>query len=152
MNKLTISDKDEINADITLSNLTNSNFNAFGCRNLKSLDISSFDFSDKYAFNFQEFNSCIDSLNNMFKYCVNLTNLKLGKKLKDSLDLGNCPLTHESVISVLNGLAEVEEEQTLWLSKKSFSTLMIKNFRKTKKKNWKIISYNPNNEESKYNN
>lgn len=50
MNKLTISDKDEIKANITLCHLTNSGFNAFGCRNLRSLDISSLDFSDNCVF------------------------------------------------------------------------------------------------------
>ena len=65
-----------------------------GCGHLHLLDISSFDFS-KIASTFE-----------MFSYCGNLTDLKFGKNLRTSLNLYDCPLTHKSAMSVINGLGK----------------------------------------------
>ena len=76
------------------------------CNALKSLDISSFNFS------------AATNVNYMFRECSSLTNLKFGKNLKKSIDLSDCPLSHKSARSVINGLAEVKDRQSIQFSEK----------------------------------
>lgn len=80
-----------------------------GCISLEELYINSFDFSNVKK---------IEDVDFMFRNCDSLTILKFGKNLKVSLDLHYCPLTHESALSVIDGLAKVEEQQVLTFSKK----------------------------------
>ena len=96
------------------------------CENLTSLDLSNFNF--KKAKN----------VNKMFANCSSLTDLKFGKNLKVSLDLSDCPLSHESALSVIDGLAKVEEQQELTLSKTTYNTLTAEDIRQVEAKNWKI--------------
>lgn len=64
----------------------------------------------------------------------------MGKNLKKALNLSDCrALTHKSVLSVIDGLAEVEEEQTLWISEESYNTLSKDEIKKAENKNWKVI-------------
>ena len=98
------------------------------CDSLTSLDISSFDFKKT------------KNVNKMFANCSSLTDLKFGKNLKASLDLSDCPLSHESVLSVINGLAKVEEQQKLTLSKTTYKSLASENIKLAEAKNWKINS------------
>ena len=63
-----------------------------------SFDFSSFDFSK------------IANIDNTLRKCTSLTNLKFGKNLKVSLDLSDCPLFHDSILSAIDGLAEVEKQ------------------------------------------
>ena len=97
-----------------------------GCKSLKSLDISSFDFSN------------VEDAENMFRYCDSLVDLKFGKNLKISLNLSDSPLTHDSVMSVIDGLAEVKEKQILWLSKQELKLLSKEDIEKAGNKNWGI--------------
>ena len=97
-----------------------------GCSSLTSLDLSNFNF--KKAKNVYK----------MFANCSSLTDLKFGKNLKVSLDLSDCPLSHESALSVIDGLAKVEEQQKLTLSKTTYNTLTAEDIRQVEAKNWKI--------------
>ena len=105
------------------------------CKHLTSLDISSFDFSNtKY-------------IKHIFAFCDSLSNLKFGKNLKISIDLSDCPLTYESVLSVIDGLAELEtnELQNIWLSEETYDMLTAEDIKKATDKNWKIeINHNMN--------
>ena len=103
----------------------------YKCSFLTSLDISGFDFSN------------VKNVEDMFIDCENLANLKFGKNLKKSIDLHFSPLTHKSALSVIDGLAEVEEQQTLKLSTFSNFTLAESDVRKAEDKNWKIIALPP---------
>ena len=42
----------------------------------------------------------------MFHCCGHLTDLKFGKTLRSSLNFYDSPLTHESAMSVINGLGK----------------------------------------------
>ena len=92
-----------------------------GCISLEELYINSFDFSNVKK---------IEDVDFMFRNCDSLTILKFGKNLKVSLDLHYCPLTHESALSVIDGLAKVEEQQVLTFSKKTYDTLSLEDIKK----------------------
>lgn len=109
------------------SNVTNMSWMFENCKSLKALDISSFNFTN------------VKNVIDMFYYCFSLTDLKFGKNLKISIDLSDCPLTHESVLSVIDGLAEVEEQQTLWLNCKNYDQLTDEDISFANSKNWKIF-------------
>ena len=122
------------------SNVTNMSWMFENCKSLKALDISSFNFTnvknviDLSSFDFKK----VEDVRYMFDSCKSLTDLNFGKNLKVSLDLGACPLTYESALSVLNGLAKVEEEQELTLSKATYNTLALEDIKLAETKNWKI--------------
>ena len=96
------------------------------CYHLTSLNLSSFDFKK------------VEDVRHMFDSCKSLTDLNFGKNLKVSLDLSDCPLSHESALSVIDGLAKVEEQQKLTLSKTTYNTLTAEDIRQVEAKNWKI--------------
>lgn len=75
----------------------------------------------------------------MFDECTSLTNLKFGKNLQQTIKLTDCPLTHESVLSVIDGLAEINGHEALRLSHETYDTLSAKNFQKAENKNWRIL-------------
>ena len=123
-----------------------------GCKSLNYLDLSSFDTSN-VTYMISMFNGCSSltsldlsnfnfkkakNVNKMFANCSSLTDLKFGKNLKVSLDLSDCPLSHESALSVIDGLAKVEEQQELTLSKATYNTLTAEDIRQVEAKNWKI--------------
>lgn len=97
------------------------------CKSLKSLNISTWNFTN------------IIYLKNIFYKCISLTNLKFGKNLKVSINLQDSPLTHESILSVINGLADVEEQQTLWFNCKNYDKLTDEDISSVNSKNWKIV-------------
>ena len=124
----------------------------YGCKSLNYLDLSSFDTS-KVTYMISMFDGCSSltsldlsnfnfkkakNVNKMFANCSSLTDLKFGKNLKVSLDLSDCPLSHESALSVIDGLAKVEEQQELTLSKTTYNTLTAEDIRQVEAKNWKI--------------
>ena len=115
-------------SNFNTNKVTNMNGMFYDCENLTSLDISSFDFKK------------VEDVRHMFDSCRSLTNLKFGKNLKVSLDLSDCPLTYESVLSVINGLAKVEEQQELTLSKTTYKSLASEDIKLAETKNWKINS------------
>src|SRR5574344_58960 len=92
------------------SNTTDMTFMFYAC-GFKSLDISNFDFS------------AVTDVSYMFQWCSSLTDLQFGTNLKLSLDLSDCPLTHTSVLSVIDGLAEVEKRQVLLLGDRKSTRL-----------------------------
>lgn len=100
----------------------NSMFN--DCKTLTSLDISSFDFSN------------IEDLDFILCDCNSLTDLQFGKNLKTSIDLSDCPLSHESILSVIDGLANVKEEQTICLNEKTYLSLTDEDKKRLDSKNW----------------
>ena len=99
-----------------------------GCKSLTSLDISNFDFSN------------VKNITNIFVFCDSLSNLKFGKNLDLSIKLDSCPLTHESVLSVINGLAQVEKQQVFFLTKKTYNTLSKEEIKMGDDKNWLITA------------
>ena len=83
------------------------------CSALKTLDIRNFDFM---------FNQ--SSPIRMFYGCTSLRNLSFGKNYSNyTLDLGDCPLTHTSAMSVINGLKQCSKEAQLIFSTETFNTL-----------------------------
>ena len=70
----------------------------------------------------------------MLEYCNSLVNLKL------SLDLSNCPLTHESANFVINELAEVKDHQVLTFSNETYEALIESEIKSAEAKNWRIIN------------
>ena len=110
---------------ISLKSLNLSNFNTLGareeayiktfynCESLETLDISNFDFMMNKT-------QPID----MFFGCCSLKNLKFGKNYhKGDLWLYDCPLTHESAMSVINSLRETEKPTDLIFSHETYDTL-----------------------------
>ena len=81
------------------SQVTNMSFMFFNCSSLTNLDLSSFDTSQ------------VTGMYEMFDGCSSLTSLTLGVNWASnnsiySFDLSSCPLTKESVLDVLNKLAD----------------------------------------------
>ena len=95
--------------------------------NIASLDLSSFDFS-----NVKDADAMLDN-------CLSLTDLKFGINLRASLDLHYCPLSHESALSVIDGLAEVERTRTVTFSEDTYNMLSAEDIKKAEDKNWKIF-------------
>ena len=108
------------------SNVTNMNSMLHCCTKLISLDISSFDFSNA------------ENVLGMFSECTSLKNIQFGKGLKKSIDLHWSPLTHESALSVINGLAVVDEQQEILLKNETYRTLSADDIQLIESKNWKI--------------
>ena len=115
-------------SNFSTSKVTEMDAMFYDCKTLTYLDISSFDFSNlKYCAN-------------IFTGCKSLSNLKFGKNLKISIDLQDCPLTHKSALSVINGLANVEELQYITFSERTYETLTDDEIKKAKNKNWNILN------------
>ena len=116
-------------SNFDISNVTNMYQMFCRCDSLISLDISSFDFSN--------------TPNTLFLLsgCYSLTDLKFGKNLKISLKLYDSPLSHESALSVIDGLAEVEEQQEVLFSEETYKTLTAEEIKKATDKNWEISHY-----------
>lgn len=111
------------------ASIVNMNSMFFNCEKLASLDLSSFDFSN------------VNKVRFMFYGCKSLTDLKFGKNLKVSIDLRDSPLTHESALSVIDGLTKIAYgKQDLWLSQKTYETLSKEDIKKATDKNWNIIN------------
>ena len=111
------------------SNVTNMH-GMFLCRQrLYSLDLSSFDFSN------------VKDITNMFTGCTSLVDLKFGKNLKVSINLSDCPLSHESALSVIDGLAEVKEQEIIRFSEDTYAALSAKEKQIIKNKNWLYIPF-----------
>ena len=88
---------------------------AFSSAPLTDLDLSNFDFSEILA--------SIDA-SFTFMNCTKLKNLAFGTNLKVSLSFSQSPLTLESAISVLQGLAEVDTVQTVTFKATTYNELM----------------------------
>lgn len=114
---------------LNTSNVTDIDCMFNRCKSLYNLDISSFDFSN------------IELNWGMFDHCSSLTILKFGKNLKKTLMLSDCPLlTYDSILSVIDGLAKVEETQELILNDSSMKKLSKDDIKAAEDKNWKIVN------------
>ena len=98
------------------------------CYSLASLDVSSFNLS------------AVTDVGDMFNECSSLTDLQFGTNLKVSLDLSDCPLTHTSALSVLNGLATITDGQTITFKATTYSTLTAAEIKTATDKGWTITS------------
>lgn len=99
-----------------------------GMSKLTTLDISTWDFS---------------SVNNNFSWinnCNSLEDLKFGYNLKISTSFNGRPLTHESALSVINGLAEVTTAQTLTFKSTTYNTLTDEEIALATSKGWTVVS------------
>lgn len=109
------------------SNVTNMMAMFHNCASLISLGISSFDFSK------------VESMFQFLSKCYSLTNLKFGRHLKKDLDLSWSPLTHESALSVIDGLDKVDNKQKIIFKYNSCVTLSEEDIKKAEDKNWEIF-------------
>ena len=119
--------------DIRIFNTSNvANFSSMfsNCSSLEVLDLSNFDFSNA------KHTEC------MFLGCNSLTDLRFGQSLKNSLNLSDCPLTHESALSVINGLAEMNigECKFVTFNEKTYDTLTDDDIDMAMDKGWEIYS------------
>ena len=94
----------------------------------KTLDISSFDFGR------------VTGTTNIFAGCVNLTNLKFGYNNTRSINFSSCPLTHESALSVIEGLAEVDTAQTVTFKATTYGTLTEGEIALATSRGWSVVS------------
>ena len=126
----------------------------YGCGNLKK-DFSSFDISHKAVnvtnmFNNGGAGSSLDistfdfnrvpSTASMFGRCGKLTDLRFGRNLKVSVDFSSCPLTHESALSVIEGLAEVDTAQTVTFKATTYGTLTEGEIALATSRGWSVVS------------
>ena len=74
----------------------------------------------------------------MFSGCTSLTNCGGFKNLRVDMDLGSCPLTHESAMNVINKLNNYS--RTLTFSKVTYDTLSKADIKIATDKGWTIAS------------
>ena len=138
------------------SNVTQMGHMFRGCKNLKSLDLSNFDTSKvtrlQYMFYDDEkltdlyINFDVRSIkddnynyNGIFYKCSSLKNV-VGKfeGAKINLDLSYCPLTADSAMVFINGLATVTEKRTLYLSATTYDSLTPEQIAIATSKGWTV--------------
>ena len=146
---------------LDVSNFDTSNVTLFermfyGCNNLTSLDISNFDtskliglsdmfggcnrLSDLYLnFNISNITYSLGSFPYTFSYCFSLKNV-VGKfeGTKYNLYLSDCPLTAQSAMVFINGLATVTEKRTLSLSATTYDSLTPEQIAIATSKGWTV--------------
>ena len=135
------------------SNVTNMTSMFLGTWNLTSLDLSSFNTSNvvdmHYMFDYDS--ELIDLYMNfdvrlnkdftdIFFGCNKLTNV-VGKfeGTKYDLNLASCPLTAQSAMVFINGLATVTEQRRLTLSRTSYDSLTPEQIAIATSKGWTVI-------------
>ena len=128
----------------------------YGCNNLTSLDISNFDtskliglsdmfggcnrLSDLYLnFNISNITYSLGSFPYTFSYCFSLKNV-VGKfeGTKYDLYLSDCPLTADSAMVFINGLATVTEKRRLSLSATTYDSLTPEQIAIATSKGWTV--------------
>ena len=146
---------------LDVSNFDTSNVTLFermfyGCNNLTSLDISNFDtskliglsdmfggcycLSDLYLnFNISNITYSLGSFPYTFSYCFSLKNV-VGKfeGTKYDLYLSDCPLTAQSAMVFINGLATVTEKRRLTLSATTYVSLTPEQIAIATSKGWTV--------------
>lgn len=106
--------------------------NAFGGdTQLKDLDISTWNMS---------LNSTWMSYVDMFSNNKALTDLKFGYNLATSISFKSSPLSHESALSVINGLADIKKAETITFKQSTYDTLTEDEIALATSKGWTIIS------------
>ena len=108
------------------------------CHVLKELDLTSFDFSKTETI-YNMFYDCLDletikfgvmdlkncsNLDGAFGVCIRLKNVTgTIKNIHEDLDLSSCPLTHDSIMVFINGLAHVDETKILSIKTTTYNQL-----------------------------
>lgn len=82
---------------------------------------------------------------NLFSYCSSLTTIKgkitnWGLKSTSVTNLSSSPLTNESAMVLINGLAKINSRQTFTFSKQTYSTLTDEQKKIATDKGWTIAS------------
>ena len=122
--------------------------------NLKEIDLSGWDTSncedmncmfrncyhlEKIKFNFDMIK--VADLTDVFLNDYRLTTLEGSlKNINVDLDASACPLTHDSAMVILNGLANVTDKKTLKLNSNTYATLSQTEIANATNKNWDILS------------
>ncbi len=129
----------------------------YGCSSLAELDLRTFDTSNVLNM-FKMFNLCESlttlklgvfdmsnclmqgALEYMFADCTSLANVSgTIKGLSRSLSLSDCPLTKESAMVFINGLANVSSTQSLAFKQSTFETLLEAEIAIATNKGWSVI-------------
>ena len=123
-----------------------------GCENLKSFDLSNFDTSKvtRLQYMFYDDEKLTDLYINfdvrlntyfetIFSLCFSLENV-VGKfeGTKYDLDLSSCPLTAQSAMVFINGLATVTEQRTLSLKATTYDSLTPEQIAIATAKGWTV--------------
>ena len=116
-------------SNFNTSNVTNMRLMFAQCYELHSLDISSFDFSN-----------VDNSFDFAFNHCSSLTDLQFGTNCKQTLYMYESPLTHESALSAINGLATITTSQSITFKASTYSTLTAAEIKTATDKGWTITS------------
>jgi surface protein len=97
------------------------------CYNLTTLDLSGFNVNN------------VTSMANMFYNCYALTNLNPPRNIRVSLSFENSEnLTYDSLIAIINNLAEVQAAVTLTLSSTNINRLSIEDIAIASRKGWTV--------------
>ena len=132
-------------------NVTETNYMFNECTNLTSVpSFNTSNVTDMYGM----FRNCtnltsvplfntqnVTETNYMFYGCTSLKNVGGFKDLKISIDLGYCPLTHESAMNVINKITRpTAGVQTITFSRTTFNTLSAEDIKIATKKGWEIVA------------
>lgn len=101
-----------------------------GCSALSDVDMSGFDFGNVATYGW----------GSIFNNCSSLKNLKFGYNLKLSLDLHWSPLTRESALSVIHGLAVVSTPQSVIFKGSTYKTLTQEEIDIAASRDWNIVN------------
>jgi surface protein len=97
------------------------------CNLLESLDLSSWDVSN------------VTNMEGIFDQCSKLANFKAPKNISCNVSFYYCPLTHESLMSIINNLATVTETRTLQLGSVELAKLTAEEIAIATNKGWTLI-------------
>ena len=148
----------------SLTSLDVSNFNTAACTNmgamfqdclkLTSLDVSNFntaactfmgamfrDCSSLTSLDVSNFNTAAcTNMTSMFGYCYKLTSVNgTFEGTNVNLDLSSCPLTNESAMVFINGLANVSETRQITFKSTTYDTLTPEQLAVATSKGWTVI-------------
>ena len=109
----------------------------YNCKNLKSIpEMYMYDVGTPSTYDTMNY----DYIRDMFYGCTSLTDCGGFKKLRISIDLSDCPLTHESAMNVINKVARPGYgTQTIKFSRTTFNTLSAEDIKIATDMWWKIV-------------
>ena len=110
----------------------------YNCKNLTSIpEMYMYDVGTPSSYDTMNYNYIRD----MFYGCTSLTDCGGFKKLRISIDLSDCPLTHESAMNVINKTyLPGYGVQTIKFSRTTFDTLSAEDIEIATKKGWEIAT------------
>lgn len=134
---------------------TAANLMFYGCTSLKSLDLSSFDLSSMTNLNgfangcsslqTLKLSGCdfstVTDMNSLVIGCTSLQNI-VGPIYGISVNnnLSDCPLTAESAMAFIDGLAQVTTKKTLTLKRTTYTSLTSKQIATATAKGWTVAA------------